>query len=481
MALQTYPTRLLLASALASLLVFGLCGAAAVYLNSEQSRTADVLQENIGSRRAAANLEETLIALAAQHEQGVANVAALHERVEMHLAEIERYADKPQERVLARTISDSYRKYLALWDGGQFPPDRRDALVRQLRDDTLPACQRLRKFNTTQIEESEQEHRRSLRQMTWGLAVVGVLGSVGGLVFGYGLARSLRRTIHQFLVRVQGASELLGQEVPAVEWQRVGDPMRDGADDLLRRVEQVVSKLQQTEREVRRAERLAAVGRLAAGVAHEIRNPLTSAVLLLETARKDPAAGGLTDEDLDLIEQELHRIERSLQTFLDYARPPKLERSACDLSAVADDALALARGRTDQQRVTVRVRRPDAPCRLDADREQLRQVVLNLVLNALDAMPHGGTLEVAVAPPGPDGTAELSVADTGPGIAADIVPRLFEPFASGKETGLGLGLVVSKRIVEDHGGTIRGYNRPEGGARFVVRLPARKEERGRAS
>ena len=100
-----------------------------------------------------------------------------------------------------------------------------------------------------------------------------------------------------------------------------------------------------------------------------------------------------------------------------------------------------------------------------------QDVLLNLTLNALDVMPHGGTLTIRLR--GPEhGWAELSVHDSGPGIAAAIQPRLFEPFVSDKETGLGLGLSVSRRIVEDHGGTLRAHNRPEGGACFVVRLPA---------
>jgi signal transduction histidine kinase len=270
---------------------------------------------------------------------------------------------------------------------------------------------------------------------------------------------------------VQGASDLLGQELPAVEWDPAPGGPEDGADDLVHRVEQVVQKLHQRERDVRRAERLAALGQLAAGVAHEVRNPLAAVILLVETGRRDPTAGGLTDEDLDLIEQELHRIERSLRGLLDYARPPRPEPTACDLADVVRDAAALTRARADQQLVTVRLDLPPEPVPLHADAEQLRQVVLNLLLNALDVMPNGSEVSVAVAQPD-SRCVELTIADGGPGISAQVLPRLFEPFVSGKDTGLGLGLVVSKRIVEDHGGTIRGENPPGGGATFVVRLPA---------
>ncbi|HEY2909307.1 MAG TPA: ATP-binding protein, partial [Gemmataceae bacterium] len=238
---------------------------------------------------------------------------------------------------------------------------------------------------------------------------------------------------------------------------------------LVERVGEVVRALQQREREVRRAERLAAVGQLAAGVAHEIRNPLTSVQLLVQTARKDPTAGGLDSNDLALIDSELGRIEESLRIFLDYARPPKPERKSSDLAAVVRDTLNLTRLRAEQQQVEVIFSVPAAPVVMFADPLQIRQVAMNLVLNALDAMPRGGKLEIAAA--ATPGGVQLTVADTGKGIAPAILPRLFEPFATDKETGLGLGLVVSKRIVEDHGGTIRGANRPNGGAEFVVQLP----------
>jgi two-component system sensor histidine kinase HydH len=471
MALHAYPARILYVSGLSSLLVLGLCASVAYWLYQEQSRTADILDENQVSTRAALNLEGTLMSLIAVHKKRSADdLAGLHAEVEANLARINSYADKQQERDYADRIGREVGVYFELSRRGKDPA----ALAENLQDGALATCRQLREFNSREVDESLHQHLRSLRRMTWGMALVGGLGSLAGLVMGFGLARSMRRTIHQFLLRVQGATDLLGQKIEAVGWQRGGEPVDNTPDDLVRRVEQVVSRLQQQEREVRRAERLATVGQLAAGVAHELRNPLTSAILLLETSRKDPTCGGLTDDDLDLIEQELHRIERSLQTFLDFARPPMIDRVDCDAAAVLSDTAALVRGRAEQQHVFVDLKLPAAPCRLLADAGQLRQVMLNLVLNSLDAMPHGGTLSLALQ--AADDVIEFRVADDGPGIPADILRRLFEPFATGKETGLGLGLLMSKRIVEEHGGMIAGRNRLGAGAEFVVRLPAHVPE-----
>ncbi len=466
MSIRKYPQRVLFITGASCLLLAGLCGTVAFTLARELSRTATVLGEDIDSRGAAINLEASLNNLATLHDRKAPDVEPLHDQIRVDLNDIRRFADKEEEVLLTRKLTERFDEYLLLQT-----KNTPSELARVLHERVLPTATTLREYNGQELRQSQESHRRALRQIVWGLAVVGGLGSVAGLVLGYGLARSLQRTIHQFLVRVQGASDLLGQEVPTVEWQRYGEPLQDGGDDLIRRVEQVVRKLQQREQEVRRAERLAAVGQLAAGVAHEIRNPLTSAILLLETSRKDPSAGGLTEQDLELIEGELHRIEKSLHQFLDYARPPKLERHLVDIVTVVSDALNLVRGRCDQQHVEVRFDPPAGGYRIDADREQLRQVILNLVLNALDSMPHGGILTIAVRTGPKDGTIELAVSDTGPGIAPGILPRLFEPFASGKETGLGLGLVVTKRIIEDHGGTVTGTNPASGGACFVVRLP----------
>ncbi len=231
---------------------------------------------------------------------------------------------------------------------------------------------------------------------------------------------------------------------------------------------------QQQEQHLGRAEQMMAIGQVAAGVAHELRNPLTSIKGLVQVNLREAAAHGLPAEDLTVIEHEIRRMERTLQTFLDFARPPQPQRRRLNPAAVVDRVFALVAGRARKQGVSLRLTQPDATVWLDGDEDQLQQLLLNLILNALDAMPHGGAVEVELRRPH-DGQIELQVRDTGPGIAAHILPKVFETFVSSKETGVGLGLPVSKRIAEDHGGSLSAYNLPEGGACFVLRLPAAKE------
>jgi signal transduction histidine kinase len=227
----------------------------------------------------------------------------------------------------------------------------------------------------------------------------------------------------------------------------------------------------QRERHLHRVEQMMALGQVAAGVAHEIRNPLTSIKGLVQVNLREAKAGGLPAEDLAVIEHEIRRMERTLQIFLDFARPPQPDRRSLSLAEVVDRVLAVVKGRAKKQGVGFRLLQPEAPVEVEADQDQLQQLLLNLVLNALDAMATGGTVEIDLRPPS-DGFVELHVRDSGPGIPRHILPKVFETFVSSKETGVGLGLPVSKRIAEDHGGSLLAYNLPGGGACFVLRLPA---------
>src|SRR3954470_1884148 len=402
-----------------SLLFLGSCITAALYLHHQQSVSVRVLDEAITSRKIAGELLKALDDLAALPADRSGEADALHGRILGLLARARRGVDKPEEARLVGRLEDSYGRYRrseAQTASGTAPGAAgRDAL-HTLEAEVVPTCRELERFNAAEIERAEAILHRTVAWMAWGIAGVGGVGSLAGLLMGYGVARGLGRA-------------------------------------------------------VLRAETLAEVGELAAGMAHELRNPLTSIKMLVQTNREEAEAKGLPAEDLQVIEKEILRMEGRLNAFIDFARPPKLERRRIDLAAVVDQTLALVGGRARKQRVTLKFTPPSPPVEVVADGEQVRQLLINLALNALDVMPRGGVLEIELRPPD-DGHAELAVLDTGPGIPPRHLPRLYEPFFTSKETGLGLGLVVSQRIATSHGGSLRATNRPHGGACFVLRLPA---------
>ncbi len=458
---------------LGTLCLVALCAFTAVSLFRQQAAITGVLRENVSSRKAAADLRGILNTLVALETHQVETVSDQHTQAELQLNEIRRLANHPRERELSAKLDRGFEDYMEKWgfllqqEHAEHPRLLKAASV-FLRENVLYPCRELEEFNDTRVEEGTAHHERVLSQLAWGMAVIGALGAVAGVVFGYGVARLFSQSIRRLHVQIQDVAGKLGPDPPAIVLS--GDEgfggLHHDLEDLSARIEAVVQQLHDREREVVRAEQLAAVGQLAAGVGHELRNPLTSIKMLVQTGLEG-GSPRLTPEDLRVIESEIRRMERSLQTFLDFARPSKPERRPVELRPVLDAVVGLIRGRADKQHVTTQLVAPDAMT-LTADAGQLQQVFVNLVLNALDAMPGGGVLSVGARRAG--GAVEVEVSDTGPGIPQQMLPRLFEPFASSKDTGLGLGLVICRRIVEDHGGTIGVVERP-GGASFLVRLP----------
>jgi len=274
----------------------------------------------------------------------------------------------------------------------------------------------------------------------------------------YGLERPLG---------VLAASSLQPREFTAEEiaWLQVI------ANVLAARLERKWLRQGENDKQLLRAEQMMAVGQVAAGVAHELRNPLTSIKGLIQVNLRELGARGLPLEDLEIIEHEIRRMEKTLQTFLDFARPPKPERRLQDIAPIVERVTAVVGGRARKQTVVLRFLRPESPALAEVDSDQIQQLLLNVILNALDALPHGGTIEIDLRP-ALAGFLEIYVRDTGPGIAPHILPKVFETFVSSKETGVGLGLPLSRRIAEDHGGTLTAYNLPDQGACFLLRLPA---------
>jgi signal transduction histidine kinase len=440
----------------------------------QQATMTQVLRENVSSRRSAADLRGTLNTLIALETNQVEAVADLHLKATTQIATIKSYANLTAEQAILERLEHGYQRYLEQWQN--LPPHSDPAHHEQVQKATqflevnvLSHCREIEAFNDQQVEETTAQHERILKQLAWGMAVVAGLGAIAGIVFGYGVARIVSQSIRRLQIQIRAVAGQLGpNESEVVVTGDTGFGRLHDELELLRlRIEAVVHELHDREREVAKSERLAATGQLAAGIGHELRNPLTSVKLLVQTGLAD--SGGLPRDDLVIIEAEIRRMERTLQTFLDFARPPLLARRPVAVEPLLATVLSLIRGRAEQQRVTLHVTHATPHCQLIADSEQLRQVFVNLLLNALDVLPKGGKIAISTGVVGQ--WYELDFADSGPGIAPDMRPRLFEPFASNKDTGLGLGLVISRRIVDDHGGTLTVTDGPLGGAMFTIRLP----------
>ena len=230
----------------------------------------------------------------------------------------------------------------------------------------------------------------------------------------------------------------------------------------------VQASLQHAQAAMQQAESLAAMGRMAAGIAHEIRNPLgiIKATAARLKKRYDDTAN--PDERFDYISDEVERLNTILTGYLSFARDEPSVRTPLDLTLLLQRSLRLAAPELEGAGVRLEVSTPPE-CTVLGDAQRLQQVVLNLVLNAAQAMQDGGTLLVQLE--AADGTARLTFDDTGPGLPPGTRDRLFEPFVTTKEKGSGLGLAVAQRIVEEHRGRITLGDAPGGGARVEVALP----------
>jgi two-component system sensor kinase FixL len=228
--------------------------------------------------------------------------------------------------------------------------------------------------------------------------------------------------------------------------------------------------LRESERRARLAEDLASIGTLAAGLAHEVGTPMNVILgyaQMIHASVKDEA----TRERARIIREQVQRVSQIIQTLLNFARPGERSRGSVDLVEVVEATLSLLQERFRTHGIEV-VRRFEALPEVWADDEKLQQLFINLGINAADAMPDGGTLAIHMTPRN-SAEVEIRVADTGTGIAADVLPHLFEPFYTTKERGegVGLGLAVVKGIVVDHGGSIDVSSEVGKGTEFCVVLP----------
>jgi two-component system NtrC family sensor kinase len=351
--------------------------------------------------------------------------------------------------------------HLGLYLGGQSEPFAvefkalkytYDVFQRRLRGDSLNGVETL----------SAKEDRAREAAVFLGL---------GGIVVAMGAALLMWRTLRPLRVLGSHARQIAGGEYG----RRIGLRSRDEIGDLAREFDAMAQALEEREQRLIRSERLATVGRIAAQITHEIRNPLASIGLNAELLGDELPSGGEGRRLLTTISREVDRLSEITESYLRFVRLPKPELEPEDPGALVAAVLEFTRAELAQAGISLELEVGQELPEIAADENQLRQALLNLVRNAREAMTAGGVLRVSVA--AADGRLRLAVTDSGSGIAPQHVGKIFDPFFSTKEQGTGLGLALVQQIVNEHGGRIEVGNAPGGGTSFVITLPVLRRRR----
>ncbi len=303
------------------------------------------------------------------------------------------------------------------------------------------------------------------------IAISAILASVGltlllAFVFVYQILEPLRR-----LTR-----EAYRLDAPARSDNEVKALSRS-VRVLLHNMDQTQSELKRSRGSLAQAEKMALVGKLAASMAHSIRNPFTSVKMRLFSLSRSLDLDDVQKEDLEVISAEIRHIDTIVQNFLEFSRPPKLKITSVSPSSVVDAALRLLQHRLKSYDVSIAVNRPMPLPAAPVDVEQLKEVVVNLIVNACEAMARGGSIAIeerTETHPVLGPTAVIIVCDNGPGIPSHLREKIFQPFFTTKEQGTGLGLSIAQRIITELGGRLDLESTEGRGAAFIIILPCQE-------
>ncbi len=326
------------------------------------------------------------------------------------------------------------------------------------------------------LEEPYNEIRRGILWSFLGLTGIAIALA---LIISYFLSRSILKPIGQLL---EGAARLARGELD----YRIKPYSSDEIGQVCRAFNAMGKSLldrdrklwEQTQKQLSESEKLASVGRLAAGVAHEINNPLVGVLTFSKLLLEDDEIPPRAKEDLKVIADETLRCRKIIKNLLDFARETPPEISLVNIKEIIEKVLDIVRNQSLFQNITIEeLFNPDLPA-IPVDPDQIQQVIMNLVLNAAEAMPDGGTLAISTNYGADRHFIKISIRDTGTGIAKDDIERIFDPFFTKKVRGegTGLGLAVSYGIIQKHRGNITVTSQLGEGSIFEVNLPIAKDE-----
>ena len=412
--------------------------------------------------------------------QWLAGLEEQREVFQEHLESARRLASAPEDEDAIQRIETKYNQYVAskdrvihLYRSGE----RREGRIlheesRAHFNELLGLCET---YETMRIQRLYGTQRKSQEEAgrIRAVAATAILMSVALCLV---LALVLLTQVFGPIRRLVEEAERFGEpERSADEVQALGQEVRGLIEDA----DQTHLELEKSRTRLLHTEKMATVGRLAAGVAHSIRNPLTSIKMRLFSLERSLDLAPNQKEDLEVISEETRHLDTIIRNFLEYARPSKLTMQRISPSELIDTNLQLLRHRFKSYGVRLELVRTAPLPEVLADPDQMKEVFVNILINACEAVGEGGAItieeeEETQAPLGP--VAVIRIRDSGPGIPAELQEKVFEPFFSTKEEGTGLGLSIAVRVVEQHGGRLAVKSEEGQGTTFIITLPCREDK-----
>jgi len=450
---------------------------------SMDSLLTSLIDKNVASYQAAEELETALLQQKGYltyyfldgKPQWLEEIQRYNQAFEGWLAKARKSAYTEPMREIISQIDAEYHKYIVARDrviklyreGNREAGAQLHWQVRNQYVDIQNLCRRYKLIQEYVISRVRTESQARARFIN-AFALVAVPSvTILGILLAYILIKQILGPIRQLALETAPADP--GLKVPN-EVKALSSRMHSLIED----VDQAQTELTRSQEHLLQSGKWAMVGKLAAGVAHSIRNPLTSVNMRLFSLKRSLAMSDSQQEDFQVIAEEIRHIDMIVRNFLEFSRPPKLKMQQVSPSDVVDNALVLLRHRLESYEVDVELIRTERLPEIWADPDQLKEVLVNLMLNACEVMVGGGAITIREAiredsPLGP--VVMLRLSDNGPGIPKSVQDKVFQPFFSTKEEGTGLGLSIATRIIEDHGGRLELESKKNKGATFIITLP----------
>ncbi|MBI2502740.1 MAG: MCP four helix bundle domain-containing protein [Candidatus Latescibacteria bacterium] len=458
-----------------------------------------MVTENLSSIKAAEELEIALL-----EQRGFVSYYILDQGNQLWLEELEskrqsfeqwlvrasQTAHSPEEEELIRSLEAVYRRYdeqrnqaITFYQQGHSEAANQLLLheMKSLYNQAYDLCEAFLATNERIISAAIEEGRAQIWQRTLLVgASVGfaALFSLGLLwFFFHGILTPLQQMAREARTFSADNRAAAPGGSPQDELREVGFYLKT----LMSDVSETRTSLEHSRNQLLQAEKLASVGKLAASVAHEIRNPLTSLKMRLYSLRQAFGTDPLHSDDFQVVSDEISRLERIIRSFLEFSRPPELQLQPQPLAPLLDRTLDLCGHRLFEKDLALTRQDGAGLPEVLADADQLKQVFINLLNNASEALPEGGQLLISSAPKqDPEGRAMVVVrfADNGPGIPPELQAHVFEPFFTTKDEGTGLGLCIAARIMARHQGRLVLESSTARGSTFAVWIPVAREREG---